>query len=135
MECTLWVNKAICLKPISAEQGISASTGFPLSVVLLSHDTAAKQSNTHINHHSPNAFSPVACDQPTSSRNPSLSSFLITLAVQTDKGQGRPAPRALTYCVLQRLSKHRKAPTPVSMAKPGFLIFAMQCIYHQRKMS
>lgn len=32
-----------------------------LSAVLLSHDTTAKLSNTHINHHSPNAFllSPV----------------------------------------------------------------------------
>lgn len=55
---------------------------------------------------------------PVISHNPSLSWFLITLAVQTDKGQGQPSPRSLTH----------SPNTGLSMVSPGFLIFALQCI-------
>lgn len=55
---------------------------------------------------------------PVISHNPNLSWFLITLAVQTDKGQGQPSPRSLT----------RSPNTGLSMVSPGFLIFALQCI-------
>lgn len=81
----------------------------------------------------PNAFSPVPCDQPAPSHNPSLSWFLITLAVRTDKGQSQPAPGSLTHCVR---AEHRMAAAPVCLANPGFFTFGcVTFIYRERNMS
>lgn len=98
----------------------------------MSHDSTAKQSKARINHHSPNAFSPVPCDQLASSHNPRLSWFLITLAVRTDKGQGHHATRPPALMILYQ---HTLPPNACFYRKAWLLYFAQQHIYQHSSAS